>query len=131
MADKKLHCAIVTPERAVLETEADRVVAPAHDGEVGILPGHARFLAKLGAGECRVISGGSTERLFVDGGFLQVADDRVTILTDRACAISEIDLDEGRQRVESARQSNSGEALAEAKRRLLAMERVKRSRAKS
>jgi F-type H+-transporting ATPase subunit epsilon len=122
----QLHCSIVTPERSVLETEADRVVVPAHDGEVGFLPGHARFLAKLGTGECRVTSGNSTTRFLVDGGFVQVADDRVTVLTDRATPIEEIDLRDAQARLEEARTNKDGEALAEATRRLHAMERAKK-----
>jgi len=128
MASAKLHCSIVTPESAVLDTEADQVVVPAHDGEIGILPGHARLLAKLGTGVCRVTSGGSTHRLLIDGGFVQVAENRVTILTDAASPLAEIDLEAARARVEAVRKSSGlGPEYAEAQRRLLAMERAKRS----
>lgn len=126
MADRQLQCAVVTPEKSLLEAVADQVVVPAHDGEVGILPGHARFLAKLGAGECRVTTQGKVTRLFVDGGFVQVAEDRVTILTDMACAVEEIDLVGAKDRVEAARKTGDGTALAEATRRLNAMERAKK-----
>lgn len=126
MSDRRLHCAIVTPEKSLLETEADRVIVPAHDGEVGILPGHARFLAKLGTGECRVTTGGKTTRYLVDGGFVQVAEDRVTILTDAASPIDEIDLRAARERVEDAKGKKDGEVLADATRRLRAIERAKK-----
>ncbi len=129
MADRLLHCSIVTPEKSMLETDAERVVVPAHDGEVGILPGHARFLAKLGTGECRVTFGGKTERLLVDGGFVQVADDRVTVLTDRATPVADIDLRDAQDRVEEARAKKDGAELAEATQRLHAMERARRRRA--
>jgi F-type H+-transporting ATPase subunit epsilon len=105
----------------------DRVIVPIHDGEVGILPGHARFLAKLGIGELRLVTGARSERLFLEGGFVQVADDVVTVLTDRACEIEELDFQEARQRVERLRgQTGKGEELAEAGRRLLIMERVRK-----
>lgn len=126
MTERRLHCAVVTPEKALLETEADRVVVPAHDGEVGILPGHARFLAKLGTGECRVTTGATTVRLLVDGGFVQVADDRVTILTDAASPTDSIDLRAAQERVETAREKKDGAALADATQRLHAMERAKK-----
>lgn len=123
-----LHCSIVTPEKAFLETDADRVVVPAHDGEIGILPGHARLLAKLGTGICRVTSGGTTHRLLIDGGFVQVAENRVTILTDMASTLENIDLDEARARVAATRQtSGMGAAYADARHRLTAMERAVRS----
>jgi F-type H+-transporting ATPase subunit epsilon len=123
-----LHCSIVTPEKAFLETDAERVVVPAHDGEIGILPGHARLLAKLGTGVCRVTSGGTTHRLLIDGGFVQVAENRVTILTDLASTLENINLDEARARVAATRQaSGMGAAYADARRRLTAMERAVRS----
>ena len=123
-----LHCSIVTPEKAFLETDAERVVVPAHDGEIGILPGHARLLAKLGTGICRVIAGGTTHRLLIDGGFVQVAENRVTILTDMASTLDNINLDEARARVAATRQSSGmGPAYADARRRLTAMERAART----
>jgi F-type H+-transporting ATPase subunit epsilon len=123
-----LHCSIVTPEKAFLETDAERVVLPAHDGEIGILPGHARLLAKLGTGVCRVTAGATTHRLLIDGGFVQVADNRVTVLTDLAAPLDQIDLEEARTRVEAVRKSSGmGPAYAEARRRLVAMERARKA----
>jgi F-type H+-transporting ATPase subunit epsilon len=123
-----LHCSIVTPEKAFLETDAERVVLPAHDGEIGILPGHARLLAKLGTGVCRVTTGATTHRLLIDGGFVQVADNRVTVLTDMAAPLDQIDLEEARTRLETIRKSSGmGPAYAEAQRRLMAMERASKA----
>jgi F-type H+-transporting ATPase subunit epsilon len=88
------HCSVITPERAVLEADATFVAFPAHDGEVGILPGRAPLLFKLGIGVLRVESSaveGGEERLFVDGGFAQMVEDRLTILTEQAKRLSEID----------------------------------------
>jgi F-type H+-transporting ATPase subunit epsilon len=86
------HCSVITPERAVLETEATFVAFPAHDGEVGILRNRAPLLYKLGAGELRVETPeAGTQRLFVDGGFAQMVENRLTILTEQARRIEEID----------------------------------------
>lgn len=127
MAAAKLHCSVVTPESAIFDEAVDRVIVPIHDGEVGILPGHAHFLAKLGIGELRLVTGSHTQRFFLEGGFVQVGDDVVTILTDRACEIEELDFPEARQRLEELRsQPGKGEELAEAGRRLLTMERVRK-----
>lgn len=79
-----LRVSVVSPERTVFQGEADSVVAPAWDGEVGILRGHAPLMALLGEGTLRVERGGSTERFRVSGGFLQVVDDRVTVLSESA-----------------------------------------------
>jgi F-type H+-transporting ATPase subunit epsilon len=79
-----LHCIVVTPETTVLETPADFVALPLFDGEAGIAPGRAPFIGRLGYGELRVRTGGSTERFYVDGGFVQVVDNVVSVLTNRA-----------------------------------------------
>lgn len=83
MADR-LTVSVISPERTIFEGEADLVVAPAWDGEVGILRHHAPMLALLGEGDLRVRLGTDEQRFYVAGGFLQVADDRVTILSERA-----------------------------------------------
>jgi F-type H+-transporting ATPase subunit epsilon len=120
-----LRCSVVTPESSVFDEGAAQVTVPAHDGEVGILPGHARLLARLGVGELRIRQDGKTHRMFVEGGFVQVADDRVTVLTDTACAIEQIDVPAAAKRVEELRGKGKGEALAAATHRHLTMKRVR------
>ncbi len=83
MADR-LAVSLISPERTIYEGEADLVVAPAWDGEVGILRHHAPMLALLGEGDVRIRLGTAEHRFFVSGGFLQVAQDVVTILSERA-----------------------------------------------
>ena len=87
MADK-LQLSVVTPEGSLFSGEATFVAAPAHDGEVGILPGHAAMIAALGTGELRIerdtLGGRVTDRYAVRGGFLQVIDDTVTLLVTEA-----------------------------------------------
>ena len=80
-----LHVSVISPEAVLFEGEADSVVAPAFDGEVGILTGHAPMLTLLGAGELR-LGGAAGRRFHVEGGFLQVADDQVRVVTERAAA---------------------------------------------
>src|SRR6058998_3835690 len=67
-----MHVTVVSPERAVFDGAADAVVAPAYDGQVGILPGHAPFLALLGTGVLAVRQGSASSRFTIAGGFLQV-----------------------------------------------------------
>ena len=85
------HCSVITPERAVLEAEATFVAFPAHDGEVGILRDRAPLLFKMGAGELRVESPQGNQILFVDGGFAQMVENRLTLLTEVAKRIEEIE----------------------------------------
>ena len=97
------QCSVITPERAVLETQATFVAFPAHDGEVGILPNRAPLLYKLGIGELRVESPEGNHRLFVDGGFAQMVENRLTILTEQAKRIDEIDRAAAQRALEEAR----------------------------
>jgi F-type H+-transporting ATPase subunit epsilon len=87
-----LHLEIVTAERMVYTDEVDMVIAPAWDGEVGILPHHAPLLTALQVGELRVKKGGTEQSLVIAGGFLEVSNGRVTILADAAEHAEEIDL---------------------------------------
>ena len=79
-----LKVSVISPERTLFEGEAASVVAPAFDGEVGILTGHAPMMTLLGKGVLRLGSGG--QRFNVDGGFLQVVDNTVRVVTERASA---------------------------------------------
>lgn len=85
------HCSVITPERAVLDTEATFVAFPAHDGEVGILRNRAPLLYKMGAGELRVETPQGNHILFVAGGFAQMVENRLTLLTEQAKRLEEID----------------------------------------
>jgi len=85
MADAPLMVRLVSPERELFSDEATSVVAPAWDGKVGILPGHAPMIALLGHGELAVDRpGGGSERWYVAGGVLKVEEDELTILTEYA-----------------------------------------------
>jgi len=79
-----LTVSVVSPERTLFEGEAESLVAPAFDGEVGIMSMHAPMLTLLGSGELRLTAAAGERRFAVFGGFLEVADDRVRIVTERA-----------------------------------------------
>lgn len=78
-----MHVTVVSPERAVFDGAADAVVAPAYDGQVGILSRHAPFLTLLGTGVLQVRQGSAASRFQVSGGFLQVVGDAVRVVADR------------------------------------------------
>jgi F-type H+-transporting ATPase subunit epsilon len=81
-----LRVSVISPERTVYEGEATSVVAPAFDGEVGILTGHAPMMTLLGTGVLRVSAEGEERRFTVASGFLQVVDNQVRVVTERAAA---------------------------------------------
>ena len=79
-----LTVTVISPEAVLFEGDTDAVVAPAYDGEVGILTGHAPMMTLLGKGTLRLGSGGGTRRFTIEGGFLQVVDNQVRVVTERA-----------------------------------------------
>lgn len=81
-----LTVSVISPEALLFEGQADEVVAPAFDGMVGILTGHAPMMTLLGKGELRVGSGTNVTRFTVEGGFLQVVDNQVRVVTEKAKA---------------------------------------------
>ena len=97
------HCSVITPERAVLEADATFVAFPAHDGEVGILPNRAPLLYRMGIGELRVESPEGNHVLFVAGGFAQMVENRLTLLTEQARRIDELDAAAAERALEEAR----------------------------
>jgi F-type H+-transporting ATPase subunit epsilon len=108
-----LHLEVITPERRVYEDDVDMVVAPASEGYVGILPHHAPLFTMLGPGEFRVKKGGVEEVLAVFGGFMDVRQDRVVVLTDAAEHAEEIDAGRAQAAREQAQQAlAAGQASA-------------------
>ena len=85
------QCTVVTPERKVLECDATFVAFPAHDGEMGVLTRRAPLVCKLGIGTLRVEAPEEKHVMFIDGGFAQVAKNRLTILTEQARKPEDID----------------------------------------
>ncbi len=80
-----LNVSVISPEAVLYQGTTDAVVAPAHDGEVGILTGHAPMMTLLGKGVLR-LGGSGGQRFNVDGGFLQVVDNTVRVVTEKASA---------------------------------------------
>ena len=79
-----MRVTVIAPEGTVYDGEADSVIAPAFDGEVGILPRHAPFMTLLGEGRLTVKKGGEGSAFRVRGGLLQVVRDNVRVVTEQA-----------------------------------------------
>jgi len=87
----KLQVELVTAEGRILSEEADFVLAPGIDGDLGVLPHHIPLLTPLRTGQVTVRNGDAEHVLFVAGGFLEVLPDKVTILADAAERAEDID----------------------------------------
>jgi F-type H+-transporting ATPase subunit epsilon len=87
----RLHCVVVTPEKTLFDEAVHFVALPLYDGELGVLPGRSPMIGRLGFGELRTRTGDVVQRYFVDGGFAQVRDDVVTVLTSRAIPAEKLD----------------------------------------
>jgi F-type H+-transporting ATPase subunit epsilon len=103
-----VRCVIVTPEVTSLDTRARFVTLPLFDGQRGVARGHAPFIGRLGAGEVRITGehGGAADavrRVFVEGGFVEVGHDAVTVITQRAIPSEKIDLSQAREQLEKLR----------------------------
>ena len=107
-----LKCIVVTPESTAFEEEATFVVIPMYDGEMGVGANHGPTIGRLGFGELRLKKeSGEVLRYYVDGGFTQIADNVVSVLTPRAVPASELDIAAAQEQLEAAlqRPSNTNE----------------------
>ncbi len=128
-----LHLKIVTPEKLIFDEEVSQVNVSTEEGEIGILPNHTNLMAKLEPGELVIKKGGKTDSMAIGDGFLQVADNTLTVMTDLATLATDIDeraVEEAKKRAEQAlTQTLSDEEYAETLANLeksLAQLRVKR-----
>lgn len=122
----KLKIVIVTPETTTLDQEADFVVLPLIDGESGVSANHAPMIGRLGPGELRVKDGSDTQRFYVDGGFVQIEDNTVSVLTGASSLASEIDAAEAKKALDAANELPSeNAALAEVKRKAVSQAQAK------
>ena len=82
---------VVTPEETVLDVRADFVAVPLFDGELGVARDHSPMIGRLGYGEMRIRGGSETSSLYVEGGFVQVVSNEVSVLTSRALPSGQLD----------------------------------------
>lgn len=101
--DGRLRLMVVTPELTLLDETAEFVALPLFDGEIGIAPLHSPMIGRLGFGEMRVTAEGRSHRYYLDGGFVQIVDNVVSVLTNRALPASELDPAVAMEQLESAR----------------------------
>src|SRR5882757_10231953 len=88
---EQLQLEVVTPERRLLSEQVNSVTVPGRGGELGILPGHAPLISELQTGVLSYNEDGTTFQMLVSGGFVEVNDDKVSVLAEIAERPEEID----------------------------------------
>ena len=99
-----INCIVVTPAETAVETEASSITLPLFDGDKGVMADHAPMIGRLGNGELRLEGTEGGSRFYIEGGFVQVLDNTVSILTNRVVAVENLD--------SSALEQELGDALA-------------------
>jgi F-type H+-transporting ATPase subunit epsilon len=103
-----LRCIVVTPERTELDREAEYIALPMFDGELGVLQGRAPLIGRLGYGTLRLQTVAGPERYFIDGGFAQVENNVVSVLTGKAIPVDLLDRDEALAALDAAQDMPGG-----------------------
>ena len=99
---KRVELDIVTPDKLVLKENVDEVYVPGKLGEFGILAQHTPFLTMLGIGTLRVVTGGKERKFVINGGYAEVSDDKIIILTETCEEANVLDLKRARQALEES-----------------------------
>jgi F-type H+-transporting ATPase subunit epsilon len=113
MADQ-IQLEVATPERLVVREPVTEIQLPGKDGYMGILPGHAALLGMLGTGVLTYRAGSVKHALAVQGGFIEVLPEHVSVLANSADPAEEIDLERARQELKSAQEQLASAADPEA-----------------
>ena len=103
-----LRLVLVTPETTLLDERVETLRFPLFDGQIGILPGRAPLVGRLGFGELRIKTAKGQQSYFVDGGFVQVKGEVVSLLTNRAQVSSTLDPRQAEDELQIARQKHAG-----------------------
>lgn len=119
MAGRTFRCQLITPEAAALDTQATFCAITAHDGEIGILPNRAPLVCKLGIGELRISAAdGSRLSYYIDGGFAEVAENQVSVLTQKAIPTGDLEVARIEEELAEVRRRRTPGAEAAAQREL-------------
>ena len=97
-----MKCIVVTPEATVLDVEATFVALPLYDGEIGISENHTPIVGRLGFGELRISQDKEVTAYYIEGGFVEVLNNTVSLLTNRVVPSNKLDLQEAQTELETA-----------------------------
>lgn len=102
IAATELRLVLVTPETTLVDAPTKSIIVPMYDGQLGVLPGRAPAVGRLGVGELKFEANGATHRFFIDGGFLQIKGSVVTVLTHEAKPVDALKSDAAQQALAAA-----------------------------
>jgi F-type H+-transporting ATPase subunit epsilon len=100
---KKIKCSILTPDRYLFEGEVAFAVVQVYNGEMGFLVDHAPLIAELGLGEVRLQDGKTTEYFIIEGGVVEIKDNKLIILTELANKKEELNKNELEEKLKELR----------------------------
>jgi F-type H+-transporting ATPase subunit epsilon len=125
IAATELRLVLVTPETTLVDEPVRALQFPLFDGQMGVLPGRAPLVGRLGVGELKIdLIAGGTKRYFLDGGFVQVKGSVVSLLTHRAIPVDQIDATKAKADLaEAMQQVPTGDVAIDEK-----LKRVERTR---
>lgn len=99
---KSLHLTVVSPDRTLFDGEAQYVQLPIHDGLIGVLAHHAPMVSVLGYGVLTLRSEREERQIILDGGFLEIRDNRVSVLANSATVPENLDFDQAQSDFDAA-----------------------------
>src|SRR5215472_9372841 len=102
-----LRLVLVTPETTLLDEPVESLRFPLFDGQIGILPGRAPLVGRLGYGELRIRTASGEQSYFIDGGFVQVKGEVVSLLTNRSQLTSTLDIRSAEDELQVAQQRHA------------------------
>lgn len=105
---EKLNFSLVSPERELFAGAVDQVDVPGTEGDLGIFPNHSPLMAAIRTGAITVYDDGVETQYFVQGGFADVTPDGLTVLAERAAAMSDVDADAVKTEMETIAASLDG-----------------------
>ncbi|NQV25403.1 MAG: F0F1 ATP synthase subunit epsilon [Rhodopirellula sp.] len=98
----ELQLIVVTPETTIVDEPVSALRFPLFDGQMGVLPGRAPLVGRLGCGELKLTAASGERSYFIDGGFVQINGEIVTLLTARCLTNNDIDADAARAELDEA-----------------------------
>lgn len=120
-----LQLVVVTPETTLIDEPVTSVAFPLFDGQIGVLPARTPLVGRLGCGELRFGTASGDRTYFLDGGFSQIRDNVITLLTSRCIAAKDVDA-AAAERDLAAANARSASSDAEISSRLRDQERARR-----
>jgi F-type H+-transporting ATPase subunit epsilon len=104
----KITVEIVTPEKRVLSVQADEAIIPGYRGLFGVRPGHTPFLSLVEDGTLTLKDGASQQLLHIEGGFVEVGNDKVLVLANNAYPVTAIDVNDAKRKMDEAQKKLAG-----------------------